>query len=747
MAIYRVAREIGGRTLVLETGKVAKQSHGAVTVQYGETVVLATVLSAPSSRDLDFFPLYVDYRENTYAAGKIPGGFFKREGRPTTKEILTMRLIDRPIRPLFPEDFFNEVQIQCMALSYDKENDPDLLALIGSSAALVISHAPFDGPVGAARVGYVDGKHVINPTQSQLAESEMELLVAGPSEAVNMLEMGGREVSEAVAAEGICLGFEICRQIIDMINELAAQVGPVKEYEPTPFPEDLIGLVESRFGAGIKKAKQIAAKAERGDALAALRDEAIAEFCPEGEDEPKYTTAQVKEAFYKTEGNVQRALILGGVRPDGRSADEVRPLSFEFGVLPRAHGSAIFSRGETQTLAVATLGTPRDQQIIDGLNEEVHKTFMLHYNFPPFSVGEIRPIRGPGRREIGHGALAEKSLEAVMPEIEKFPYTVRVVSDIMESNGSTSMASVVGATMALMDAGVPIASPVAGISIGMVSDARNEKYVLLTDIVGEEDFHGDMDFKVAGTARGITGIQLDMKARGIPQDRIVQTFAKAKAARERILAEMGKLLSAPRSEISRYAPRMITIKINPEKIGKVIGPGGKMINKIQDETKATIDIEEDGTIFIASIEGDGAERARLAIEALTEEVSVGRVYTGKVVSIREFGAFVEILPGQDGLCHVSELDVAYIKNVTDVVQVGDEVKVKVIAIDDQGRVKLSRKAVMKDEGVVPPDSGDSSGGSSPEGDSGRRGGEGGGNGGGRSRGGRSRRGGGRRDEE
>ncbi|MCL2700731.1 MAG: polyribonucleotide nucleotidyltransferase [Phycisphaerae bacterium] len=742
MAIYRVARDIGGRTLTIETGKMAKQSHGAVTVQYGETVVLATVLSAPSSRDLDFFPLYVDYRENTYAAGKIPGGFFKREGRPTTKEILTMRLIDRPIRPLFPEDFFNEVQVQCMALSYDKENDPDLLALIGSSAALAISHAPFDGPVGAARVGFVDGKHVINPTHSQLAESDMDLLVAGPAEAVNMLEMGGSEVSEAVAAEGIRLGFDVCRQIIDMINELAAKVGPVKEYEPTPFPDDLIGKVTSTFGARMKQAKQIAAKAERGDAMSAIRDEAIAVFCPEGEEEPKYTPAQVKEAFYKTEGNVQRELILGGTRPDGRSADQVRPLGFELGVLPRTHGSAVFSRGETQTLAVTTLGTPRDQQIIDGLNEEVHKTFMLHYNFPPFSVGEIRPIRGPGRREIGHGALAEKSLEAVMPTTEQFPYTVRVVSDIMESNGSTSMASVVGGTLALMDAGVPIAAPVAGISIGMVSDAKNEKYVLLTDIVGEEDFHGDMDFKVAGTARGITGIQLDMKARGIAQDRIVQTFAKAKAARELILAELAKVITAPRSQISPFAPRMITIKINPEKIGKVIGPGGKMINKIQDETKATIDIEEDGTIFIASTEGDGAERARMAIEALTEEVSVGRVYTGKVVSIREFGAFVEILPGQDGLCHVSELDVAYIKNVTDVVQVGDEVKVKVIAIDDQGRVKLSRKAVMKDEGVSEGQGDESSGQPSPENDSGSRGG-------GRSRGGRPRRGGsgGRRDEE
>jgi len=697
MAIYRVEKEIGGRKLILETGKVAKQAHGAVTVQYGDTVVLATVLSAPSSREIDFFPLYVDYRENTYSAGKIPGGFFKREGRPTTKEILTMRLIDRPIRPLFPEDFLNEVQIQCMVLATDQQNDPDLLALIGSSAALAISPAPFEGPIGAARVGYVDGKIVINPTHAQLNESSMDLLVAGPAEAVNMMEMGATEVSEAVAAEGIARGHEASGQVIDLINELVALVKPVKEYEPTPFPVDLKEIIEKKFGAKIRQAKQIPAKTERGDAVSAIRDEVIAELCPADAEEPLYTTGQVKEAFYKVEGKIQRDLILSGTRPDGRKADTVRPLGFELGVLPRVHGSAIFSRGETQTLATTTLGTPRDVQIIDGLQEEVRKRFMLHYNFPPFSVGEIRPIRGPGRREIGHGALAEKSLECVMPTVEQFPYTVRVVSDIMESNGSTSMASVVGACLALMDAGVPVRAAVAGISIGMVSNEKNDKYILLTDIVGEEDFHGDMDFKVAGTKAGITGIQLDMKARGITQDRIVETLAQAKAARMHILAEMAKVMPAPRNEISRYAPRMLTIKINPEKIGKVIGPGGKMINKIQDETKATIDIEEDGTIFIASAEGDGAERARNAIEALTEEVSIGRVYTGKVVSIRDFGAFVEIMPGQDGLVHVSELDEKYVKNVTDAVQVGDTVKVKVIAIDDQGRVKLSRKAVMRDE--------------------------------------------------
>ncbi len=691
----RVEREIGGRVLSLETGRVAKQAHGAVMVQYGETVVLATVLTAPSTREIDFFPLYVDYRENQYAAGKVPGGFFKREGRPSTKEILTMRLIDRPIRPLFPADFMNEVQIQCMVLSTDQENDPDTLAVIGASASLALCPAPFQGPVGIARIGYVDGKCVVNPTHTQLETSAMELVVAGPSDAINMIEMGANEVSEKVVAEGTALGFEVCKQIIEMINELAAKVEVKKDYESTPLPEDLKKLVEKKYGDRIRQAKQIPGKTDRGDAMTILRDELLAEVCPDGVEEPEYTPGQVKEAFYKVEGKVQRELILSGTRPDGRRIDEVRPLGIDVAVLPRTHGSALFSRGETQALVTTTLGTPRDVQIIDGLQEEYSKKFMLHYNFPPFSVGEIRPIRGPGRREIGHGALAEKSLDPVLPKVEAFPYTVRVVADIMESNGSTSMATVCGATLSMMDAGVPIKAPVAGISIGMVSDG--DRYILLTDIVGEEDFHGDMDFKVAGTKDGITGIQLDMKARGIPQDRIVQTLEQAKTARLFILGEMAKVMPAPRPEINRYAPRMLTIKINPEKIGKVIGPGGKMINKIQEQTGATIDIEEDGTIFIACVNGDGAEAARNAIEALTEEVQIGRVYSGKVVSIREFGAFVEIMPGQDGLVHVSELDEKFIKNVNDACQVGDTLKVKVISIDDQGRVKLSRKAVMKDE--------------------------------------------------
>ncbi len=694
MTVARVEKQIAGRTLSLETGKWAKLAHGAVKVQYGDTVVLVTVLAAPPTRDLDFFPLFVDYRESQYSAGKIPGGFFKREGRPTTKEILTMRMIDRPIRPLFPYDYRNEVQIQCMVLSTDNQNDPDMLAMIGASAALTISPAPFDGPIGTARVGYVDGELVVNPTHSQLDESTMDLLTAGPYEALNMIELSGDQVADDVVAAGIELAHNTSREIVDAIKELASQVDIKKDYEPTVLPDDLKAKAKARCEAQIRQFKTIASKADRYEALMNLRQELIDELRPEGTDpeELPYSVGQIKEAFYKLEGAIQRELILDGTRMDGRGYEDVRSLGFECGVLPRTHGSAIFVRGETQALVTVTLGTPRDQPIIDGLLDEYKKSFFLHYNFPPFSVGEIRPIRGPGRREIGHGALAEKSLQAVMPSSEDWPYTVRLVADILESNGSTSQAATTGGTLALMDAGVPIKAPVAGISIGMVSDDSG-RYVLLTDIVGEEDFHGDMDFKVAGTTEGITGVQLDMKAHGIPQDRIVETLAQAKRARLKILEEMAQVIDKPRSELSDFAPRMLSIKINPAKIGKVIGPGGKMINKIQDETGASIDIEEDGTIYIASA-GDGAQAACDFVKALTEDAEIGKIYKGTVVSTRDFGAFVEILPGTEGLCHVSELDTGYVENVEGVCKVGDEIEVKVINVDDQGKVKVSRKAVL-----------------------------------------------------
>ncbi len=694
MAVVKIEREIAGRTLSLETGKLAKQAHGAVTVRYGDTVVLATALTAECTRDIDYFPLFVEYREMQYAAGKVPGGFFKREGRPSSKEILTCRMIDRPIRPLFPDDFRDEVQVHCIVLSSDQENDPDLAAIIGASAALSLSPAPFQGPIGAMRMGYVDGQYVVNPTHAELNLSDMDLVVVANSDGVNMVELGGREVSEDVVAGGIEKGFQVCSNVIDMINELAGHFQVEKNYTPNPVPDEVKQIVSDKCADRIRQVKQMSSKAERMAAIDKIGEELLAELCPEDEQEPKYDPDQVKKALYKLEGSIQRQMILSGTRPDGRAMDEVRPLGIEVGWLPRTHGSALFSRGETQALVTTTLGTMRDEQVVDGLLDEYAKKFLLHYNFPPFSVGEIRPVRGPGRREIGHGALAEKSVEGMLPPKDSFPYTIRVVSDILESNGSTSMATVCGATLSLMDAGVPIKAPVAGISIGMVSD--EDKYVLLTDIMGEEDFHGDMDFKVAGTQNGITGIQLDLKRRFITQQHVVESLRQAKQARQFILQEMDKVIAAPRDVLSPYAPRMITISINPEKIGKVIGPGGKTINRIQEETGATIDIENDGTVFIACVNAEGAESAKKAVEDLTEEVEMGKIYEGKVVSIRDFGAFIEILPGQDGLCHVSELEDRYVKNVTDVVNVGDTVAAKVIAIDDQGRVKLSRKAAMKE---------------------------------------------------
>ena len=702
MAIVRVEREIAGRVLSIETGKLAKQAHGAVEIRYGDTVVLATVLSAPSTREISWFPLYVDYRENRSADGKIPGGFFKREGRPTTKEILTMRMIDRPIRPRFPDDFVDEVQIQCCVLSFDRDNDPDTIAIIGSSAALALSHAPFQGPIAAARVGYVDGNHVINPTHEQLEESQMDLIVCGHAEGINMIELGGKEVAEDIVAEGIRLGTEVVKEVISLIDELVEKAGGGSEitFESKPIPEELHALVADRCAERIKEAKQIASKMDRKEALAAIGEELVCELCPEDVEEPEYTVSQVKTALYKLEGKVQRELILAGIRPDARAMDEIRPLTVEVATLPRTHGSAIFGRGETMAMATVTLGTTRDAQIIDGLGDEYSKTFMLHYNFPPFCVGEIKPIRGPGRRDIGHGALAEKSLQPVLPSSDDFGYTIRVVADILESNGSSSMASVCSATLSLMDAGVPISAPVAGISIGMVSEADN--YVLLTDIMGEEDYHGDMDFKVAGTAEGITGIQLDMKASHIRQDQVAETLVAAKAARLKILDAITEVIPAPRDDISPYAPRMITIMIDPDKIGKVIGSGGSTIKRLQEESGATIEIDDDnsGRIYISCVESEGAQVAKAAIEALTQDVELDKVYDGVVVSIKDFGAFVEILPGTDGMCHISELDTKRVDKVTDVCKVGDSMRVKVVGIEEnrgKKKIRLSRKVLLGDK--------------------------------------------------
>jgi len=691
-----VEKELGNKRLILETGKLAKQAHGAVTVRCGDTVVLATVLSAPSVRDIDFFPLYVDYREMQYAGGKFPGGFFKREGRPTSKEILSARMIDRSIRPLFPEDFRDEVQIQCIVISADKDYDADVLAVIGSSAAVTLSHAPFLGPIGAVRVGRVDGQFVLFPSYSERENSEIDLVICGHREAVNMIEMAGREVPESLTAEACEFGFQYVKDIVDVIEEMAGRVGREKAYEAHPISEELLQTILSKAGDRIRQAKTIKSKAERNDSLSKVAEELVAELCPADAAEPKYLPDDVRTAFHKVEGKVQRELILSGVRPDGRDAKEVRPLSIEVPALPRVHGSALFTRGETQSMATVTLGTPRDQQKIDGLQDEYFKNFILHYNFPPFSVGEIRPVRGPSRRDIGHGALAEKSLQPVLPSQEEFPYTIRVVSEILESNGSSSMASVCSGTLALMDAGVPIKSPVAGISIGMVREG--DRKVLLTDIIGEEDFHGDMDFKVAGTKTGITGIQLDLKPpQGIDLETISQALEQAKEARLYVLEEMQKVIAAPRPDISQFAPRLITINIDPEKIGKLIGPGGKVINGLSTKYNVTIDIEDDGTVFIAGQSAESVEQTRQEVEAITEEVKVGRRYTGKVVGIKDFGAFVELVPGTDGLCHVSELDEKFVKNVSDICRLGDTITVKVIAIDDQGRIKLSRKAVLRED--------------------------------------------------
>ncbi|MEP0841523.1 MAG: polyribonucleotide nucleotidyltransferase [Phycisphaerae bacterium] len=696
MAIVRVEREIGGRKLAFETGKVAKQADGAVMASYGDCVVLGTSVRASPRPGIDFFPLTVDYREKAYAAGKFPGGFFKREGRPTSKETLTMRMIDRPIRPLFPPGFIDEIQIQSFVLAADPTFDADITAVNASSAALSISSAPFEGPVGAVRVGRVDGRFILNPTYEEVENSDLDLVLAGHRDGINMIEVGAHEIAEDVMVEAIAFGYEAIKLICALIEELREKVNKPRTWTPPPPNDELNRLVREKAYDELRKRRQIVGKQERQAAIKELYDAITGELSPEGVENPPFEKNAVVSALHALEEEVfTRAILETGVRTDGRGPTELRPISAEVGLLPRTHGSALFTRGETQALVVTTLGTARDEQIIDGLAEEYSKKFMLHYNFPPFSVGEAKRIMGPGRREIGHGALAERSLEAVLPPVEKFPYTIRLVSEITESNGSSSMASVCGGTLALMDAGVPISQPVAGISIGSVHD--DQKRILLTDIIGEEDHFGDMDFKVAGTQRGITGIQLDLKERAISIDVIRQVFQQAREARIQILRTMLSTLGRPRKDISPHAPRILTLKINPEKIGALIGPGGKGIRRIEAATGAQIDIEDDGSVMVACVDAAKAALAREMIEQVTEGVKVGKIYSGRVASIKDFGAFIEVAPGQDGLCHISELSDSYVKNVHDVVKVGDEVRVKVILIDDQGRVKLSRKQALMEE--------------------------------------------------
>jgi polyribonucleotide nucleotidyltransferase len=698
-SIHRVEKLIDGKVLSLETGQIARQAHGAVVAQIGQTMVLSTVVSAPPrTEEIDYFPLNVEYREKYSAAGRFPGGFIKREGRPTTKEILTARMIDRPIRPLFPDGYFDEVQIIATVLSADPLYDPDVLAMIASSAALCISKIPFQGPLGACRLSRVDGKYIFFPTYDEREKSDFNLVLAGRREAVNMIEVDAKQIPEQSAAEAIADAHQVVRQVCDLIDELAARCAQEKEFTLSELDPQLVAEITEKTAAAYREAYQIQQKTERRLALEKIAEEIVAEYAAPENSEPRATLRDVKRILEKVQRTEVRKLLLEGKRPDGRGFDELRPISCQVGLLPRSHGSALFTRGETQALVTCTLGTGRDEQTIDALTEEYAQTFMLHYNFPPFCVGEVRPVRGPSRREIGHGALAEKALEQVRPSEEDFPYTIKIVSDITESNGSSSMASVCGGTLALMDAGVPILKPVAGISIGLVTDG--DRYELLTDIIGDEDHYGDMDFKIAGTDTGITAIQLDIKAEGLPHEIMVAAMERARQARLQILNIMKQTIEKPRPSLSPYAPKIITIKIDPEYIGKVIGPSGKMVKSIQEQTGSLIEIEEDGTISISCVGGDGHLVARDIIEAMTTPPQVGRIYrNAKVVAAKDFGVFVEITPGVEGLCHISELSDGYVKNVQDVCKVGDTIDVKLIAIDEQGRFKLSRKAVLQEKGI------------------------------------------------
>ena len=720
-----VERTVGGKLLSIETGFLAKQASGSVVVRMGDTMTLVALVAAPGREGLDFFPLQVDYREKVYAAGKFPGGFIKREGRPTTKEILTSRLIDRPIRPLFPEWYRDEVQIQAGPISADRQNDPDVLSMIGASAALMLARVPFYGPVGAIRLGRVDGRLIAFPTADELAQSDLDLIVSSTEKTIVMIEGFGEELPEPEMGDAIMEAHRLNQEIIALQTELIDAVGlPILD-APEVKIDPLRQTIYDRYGAALRDAKQNVMKAERNSATRLLLESITKELVPAANTPPpspqpdlgenptpgdpapspvpadaQVTPARIKAAFSSVEERVVRELILDGKRPDGRGPKDLRSIKCEVGLLPRAHGSAVFQRGETQALVTTVLGTGADEQRVDGIMDEYSKKFMLDYNMPSFAVGEVRPIRGPGRREIGHGALAERSVAPILPGATAFPYTIRVVSDILESNGSSSMASVCGATLSLMDAGVPISDPVGGISIGLVQDEASGRHILLTDIVGDEDHFGDMDFKVAGTQRGVTGIQLDLKNRGISETIVRETLLQAHEARLEILRAMLRAIKRPRDEISANAPRLIQIQINPEKIGLVIGPGGKTIRRLQEETGAKIDIDDSGIVTLSSLEAAGAEAARDKIVAMTEGVQIGRIYEGRVTSIKDFGAFVEILPGKDGLVHISELSEGYVSSVTDVCRVGDPMLVKAIAVDDQDRVKLSRKAALAERGQV-----------------------------------------------
>jgi polyribonucleotide nucleotidyltransferase len=698
----KTTAQLGDKQIHIETGKLAKQADGAVTVQLGETIVLVAAVAATKAKPgQEFFPLTVDYREKAAAAGKFPGGYFKREGRPTEKEILTCRLTDRPIRPLFPKGWYNEVQVQTVVLSADGENDPDILSIIGASAALSVSDIPWAGPLGAVRVGRVDGKFIANPTHSEMAASDLDLVYVGNTHDIVMYEGSAKEITEADFSAALKFGHESCQPIIEAQKTLASKAGKAKrQITVNIVPDEILNEAKALAGNRIVPALLTPGKLAREGAVNAIFAE-VGKKLVEKFGAEKVTEFVLKDASYYLQKENVRALILDqGKRLDGRDMDVVRPIWSEVGILPRAHGSAIFARGETQAVTLVTLGTGEDAQEFDSYTGgETEKKFILHYNFPNFSVGETGRISGPGRREIGHGALAERSIEPMVP-LATYPYAIRVTSEIMESNGSTSMASVCGGTLALMDAGVPMIRPVAGISIGICTDHDDQdkitRYKLLTDIIGWEDAFCDMDCKLAGTEKGITGFQLDLKLRGISHELMAETVERARVARLFVLAEMAKTLAEPRKELSKYAPRIITLKINPEKIGALIGPGGKNIKRLVEESGCEINIEDDGTVNIYSVSEDGMKIAREAIEGMTAEAEIGKIYRGKVVTIKEFGAFVEFLPGRDGLVHISELANFRVKQTEDIVKLGDEIWVKCLGVDEKGRVKLSRRAAMAD---------------------------------------------------
>jgi polyribonucleotide nucleotidyltransferase len=685
--------EVGGKTLTFETGRLAGQAGGAMTVQLGDSQLfgVATMDSQPRE-GIDFFPLSVDYEERMYAGGRIPGSFFRREGRPTEEAILTARLTDRPIRPLFPKDMRNSVQVILYAFSADGENPLDILAINAASAALAISDIPWDGPVGAVRIGRIDGEFVVNPTFSELELSDLDLRLAGTRDALLMVECGAKEVTEDVIVSALEFGHQSMLPIIDLIEQITAELGkPKREYPSIKVSEELEDKVIARASDALQQIfDREYDKAEVYSAIDALRTEILNEL-PEGDDALK---ADVKSAFEKAEKAVVRQRILErNIRPDGRGLTEVRDIWADVEVSPRAHGSGLFTRGETQVLTLATLGTPRDAQSLDNLTPTDAKRYIHHYNFPPFSTGETRFLRGASRREIGHGALAERALRPMIPPENEFPYTLRLVSEVLSSNGSSSMASVCGSTLALMDTGVPIKAPVAGVAMGLVKEG--EKYAILTDILGMEDHLGDMDFKVAGTDQGITALQMDIKIKGISANLMSEALEQARQARAHIMSKMLEVISAPRPDLKPHVPRIVTVQIPVDKIGAVIGPGGKIIRGIQEETGATIDIGEDGTVFIATADGESARKAQDMIAGLTEAPEVGRIYTGRVTGIKDFGCFVEILPGQDGMVHISQLDSERVNRVEDVVGIGDEITVMVTAIEANGKIRLSRQAVLE----------------------------------------------------